>query len=333
MTRFALAAARPAAGSAAMATGIVSAALLTADVTALSEALMWVTLALWLALGSLLAVRVVVEPVRVRADAATPAALTGVAATAVLGSRLVTFGAAWAGAAMLALAALGLAALAPLVLRRWQRPATGSGFLLAVATEGLAVLAATVAATESARWLMWPATALIVAGALAYAFVLSSFDLRQLLDGAGDHWVAGGALAIAALAAAKLTAALARLHAPAATHDAGRIAALALWSAAIAWLPPLVASELARPRLRFDIRRWATVFPLGMYADMSMTVGRVAGAPPIDDLGHVVVWVAFAAWAVVSAAALARPALRRERISAGGGGARAPRSPGVRVDG
>ena len=36
-------------------------------------------------------------------------------------------------------------------------------------------------------------------------FTAARFDLRELLTGQGDHWVAGGALAISALAAGKIT--------------------------------------------------------------------------------------------------------------------------------
>jgi hypothetical protein len=35
-------------------------------------------------------------------------------------------------------------------------------------------------------------------------FVISRFDLRQLLSGLGDHWITGGALAISTLAAGNI---------------------------------------------------------------------------------------------------------------------------------
>lgn len=49
--------------------------------------------------------------------------------------------------------------------------------------------------------------------------------------------------------------------------DGGRIlkdVALGLWVLTMLWLPVLVAAELLRPRLRYDVRRWSTVFPFGM---------------------------------------------------------------------
>ena len=49
------------------------------------------------------------------------------------------------------------------------------------------------------------------------------------------------------------------------------------------------------------MRRWATVFPLGMYAACSFTVGRVTGLTGITSFGQVWTWVAFAATLVVLA--------------------------------
>jgi tellurite resistance protein TehA-like permease len=42
-----------------------------------------------------------------------------------------------------------------------------------------------------------------------------------------------------------------------------------------------------------DVRRWATVFPLGMYAACSLATGQVTGITGIADFGQVWTWVAF----------------------------------------
>ncbi len=76
-------------------------------------------------------------------------------------------------------------------------------------------------------------------------------------------------------------------------HQVLTTSTLVLWCLAMAWLLPLVASEVLRPRLTYDVRRWATVFPLGMYAACSFTAGQVAGISGIADFGHVWTWVAF----------------------------------------
>ena len=55
------------------------------------------------------------------------------------------------------------------------------------------------------------------------------------------------------------------------------------------WLAPLIAAEALRPRLSYDVRRWATVFPLGMYAACSFALGQVTG---ISVFARVWTWLA-----------------------------------------
>jgi predicted acyltransferase len=69
-------------------------------------------------------------------------------------------------------------------------------------------------------------------------------------------------------------------------QDALEISSLVLWCLAIAWLPVLVAAELLQPRLGYDVRRWATVFPVAMYAVCSFAAGSaadVAAIIPLDE--------------------------------------------------
>jgi tellurite resistance protein TehA-like permease len=132
--------------------------------------------------------------------------------------------------------------------------------------------------------------------------VISRFDFRQVLVGRGDHWVAGGALAISALAAGRITLSARSLGALGELTGALESVPVALWIAAIAWLPVLVVAEAIRPRLGYDVRRWATVFPVGMYAACSFVVGSAAGVAAITDFARLWIWVAVAVWAVVAAA-------------------------------
>jgi tellurite resistance protein TehA-like permease len=236
----------------------------------------------------------------------------GVAATAVLATRLEGLG--WTAAAWLL--AAGAVVLWGLTVPRVSlaRPATGSDFLPTVATQSLAVLAAVlggsaVAAVGAALW---------VVGLALYLGTVVRFELAQLTRGAGDQWVAGGALAISALACAELGHAGAPL-AP------WRDASIVLWIAAAAWLPLLVAGELARPRLSGAPARWSTVFPLGMYAAMSFAVGRLAGIDWMRSFARGWTWVAAAAWALVLL-----DAASRWSASGSGGCTAAPRSRGSR---
>ena len=74
---------------------------------------------------------------------------------------------------------------------------------------------------------------------------------------------------------------------------------MALWVATMLWLPLLVLAELLRPRLGYDLGRWSTVFPVGMYAACSFVVGAGVHAGAITSFARVWVWVALAVWAVV----------------------------------
>lgn len=285
--------ASPTAGGAVMGTAILSTALRDERRAVASAVLLGLALAGWAVLAAVMGTRIVRDRPRARAETVLPSALTGVAATAVLGTRLEQAGDAWAGWIALALAAAVWLALVARVLAHWRRPTDGGSFLLVVATESLAVLLAVLGGEVAAV----AALVLAVAGLAAYAWVLRDFDSGQVGRGAGDHWVAGGALAIAALAGAEI----ARSGALASAGIAD--ASVVVFALALAWLPLLVAGELLRPRPGFDVRRWATAFPLGMYAAAGYAVGAVDNSTWPRTFAAVWVWVAAAVWVLVAAAA------------------------------
>jgi tellurite resistance protein TehA-like permease len=82
--------------------------------------------------------------------------------------------------------------------------------------------------------------------------------------------------------------------------------ALVLWVLTMLWLPVLVVAEITHRRLRYDVRRWSTVSPIGMYAACSFVVGAAAPAGAIASFARVWVWIAVAVWAVVLVAMLCR---------------------------
>lgn len=190
----------------------------------------------------------------------------------------------------------------------------GGVFLCCVATQGLAVLGATLAAAESAAWLAHTALVLFWLGLILYGVAFFRFDLRQVLEGAGDQWIAGGALAISALAGSKLIAAdSARLYLwNDDDHGVLRAVTVALLMLDLAWYAVLLAAEVLRPRPRYDVRRWATVFPMGMTAAATLAVSAAVDLPWLRTPGEVLLWVAVAAWLAVAAwaAGAARTALR-----------------------
>jgi len=298
----------PTAGAAVMGTGIVSIGLARIGRAGLSDALLAVDVVLWLALCVVFALRLLGQHHRWRSEARSPGALTGVAGTAVLGARLALLGDHWALYVLAGFAALLWLVLVSPVLRHWQTPTVGVSFMVVVATESLAVLAALVALQQRAAWLGVLALVPLVLGIAAYVFVLSGFDLRQLVVGRGDHWIAGGALAIATLACARTAEAVDVSPSLAGLANILDDASFVLWLAAAAWLPALIVAEVLSPRLGYDLRRWSAVFPLGMYAVSSIAVASVTGHGWLRTFGRVWVWVAFAVWAVVFAATLLRSA-------------------------
>jgi tellurite resistance protein TehA-like permease len=292
----------PAGGGIVMATGIVSISLHLAGFEPVSKVLMALDIAVWLTFVAVFVHRFLRQRTRWLTEAATPAALTGIAGTCVLGTRLALFGWKPVAAALLIVAAVVWPVLLLTVIRHWTRGMPGAVFLVTVATQGLAVLSATLAGMWTLKWLAVIGVLLLAVGLALYVQALYRFDPRQVRTGAGDQWVAGGALAISALAASKLTA---FPHWRAVTHSTLRWLTLVVLFAALAWYAVVAVAELAWPRPRYDIRRWATVFPMGMSAAACLSAAAATGVGWLDPLGRVLLWVAFAAW-VVTALGLVR---------------------------
>ncbi|MER7463604.1 tellurite resistance/C4-dicarboxylate transporter family protein [Streptomyces sp. NPDC097981] len=292
----------PAAGAAVMAAGILSVGLHLVGADWLSLAALVVAGGLWLVLAAGFTARLVGDRGRFRAEAYTPAALTAVAATTVLGTRLSLLGLQPVAAALLVLAAVLWPVLLLAAIRHWKHRMPGAAFLVCVATQGLAVLAAVLSAAVHVDWLAWAALAAFCFGLLLYAAALVRFDFREVLQGAGDHWVAGGALAISALAGSKLTASPVWTGS---AHTALRIATLVTLALSLGWYVLLLGAELRRWRPRYDTRRWATVFPLGMTATACLSAAGPVGVGWLLPLGEVLLWIAVGAWLLTFAALVA----------------------------
>jgi tellurite resistance protein TehA-like permease len=286
----------PAAGAAVMSTGILSTAAQSAGLSVLSWALLVLAVLAELVLGVVLVGGLLTDRQGRLAEARTPAALTGVAATAVIGGRVASLGGTIAAWLLLAVSGLLWLVVLPVVLRHWQIPTVGASFLVCVSTEGLAALAATLGAVAGSRSAVVVASAAFLLGLVLYAFVLARFDWTQLRVGAGDQWVVAGALAITSLAGAQLVLAGDRLRLPGGLREPLRLLDLAIWVVAVAGYAVLLGCELRWPRLRYDVRRWATVFPMGMTAASSFAVAQADRLPPLTLFGHVLLWPALAAW-------------------------------------
>ncbi|MFB7996438.1 tellurite resistance/C4-dicarboxylate transporter family protein [Streptomyces sp. NPDC056002] len=276
-----------------MATGIISVGLNLTGHSVLSGIMLVLAAALWLVLAADFAIRLVRERDRWHSEADTPPALTAVAATTVLGTRISMFGLQTLAEALLALSALVWPVLLINVVRHWKPRMPGGVFLGCVATQGLVVLAATLAPAVDAHWLAYTGMVLFWGGVVLYCFALLRFDLREVVSGAGDHWVAGGALAISALAASKLVAT--GLWNDDDT-DVLRTMSFLLLALDVAWYVVLALAEVRWRRPGYDVRRWSTVFPMGMTAAAALSVSAAADVPWLRGPGQVLVWIAVAAW-------------------------------------
>ncbi|MGH2833874.1 MAG: tellurite resistance/C4-dicarboxylate transporter family protein [Solirubrobacteraceae bacterium] len=290
----------PASGAVVMGTGIVSIALSLDGQETLSVVLLALAAAAWVTLAVLLPARALRDRSRFREDVGLPAAFTAVAGTEVLGTRLTLLGWTWAAAALLAIGLVVWLGLIGPVLRNWRTPTVGASFILTVGTESLALLAAALALADHTGWLLDASLPPFVLGLCFYAFVLRHFDRTQLAKGRGDHWVTGGALAISTVAAGRITLAAEHLRVLHGAVETLKVVSLVLWVLALAWLPVLLFAEARWPRRDYYVRRWSTVFPVGMYAACSFVVGDIASVPAITSFARVWVWVAVAVWAVVA---------------------------------
>ncbi|MCX3058358.1 tellurite resistance/C4-dicarboxylate transporter family protein [Streptomyces beihaiensis] len=317
----------PAAGAAVMATGIVSVGLHTVGPEALSVLLLALGSALWLVLAYDYTDRFVRDRARWEREADSPPALTAVAATTVLGTRYALLGWDWLAGVLLVIAVVVWPVLLYVVVRHWRPRMPGAVFLGTVATQGLAVLGATLSARLGVAWLGYAAMVMFWFGLVVYVAAFMRFELRQVLTGAGDHWVAGGALAISTLAAAKLVLAD-RAEGLWNTDESQVLRDMCglLLASAAAWYVVLAVAELVEPRPRYDVRRWSTVFPMGMTAAATLAVATAVDTSWLTGPGRVLVWIGLAAWlaAAVGAGRVVRRASR---------GAHGTKTPTVRSTG
>ncbi|APA98067.1 MFS transporter [Nocardia seriolae] len=288
----------PAMGAFVMATGIISVGLHLTGFETLSRAGLVLAAIIWLALATDFGSRLLWTHTRWESEADTPPALTAVGATTVLGTRIALLGWHFAATALLVIAAIVWPVLLGLVIAHWNRRMPGAVFLVCVATEGLAVLGATLARAGVGDWLAVAALMCFVLGLLLYAAAFAHFDLTQIWRGAGDHWVMTGALAISALAGSQLVG----WH-----HWTGwldsilRTLTLALVGLNLAFYVLLVVAEVVSFRPGYNLRRWATVFLLGMTAVAALSAGAALDSAWARLLGRALLAVAAATWLLVAA--------------------------------
>ncbi|TQC43647.1 hypothetical protein EEB14_41885 [Rhodococcus sp. WS4] len=271
---------------------IVSVALHLAEFEAFSRMWLAVGVAVWLLLVVVFLIRLTGDRARWIDEADTPPAPTGVAATSVLGTRCALLGWEPVAVAALVITVVAWIVLMPAVIRHWVSPTVGVHFLMCVATQAIAVLGATLAIAATAWWLAAAALLVFGLGLGFYVAVLVRFSFDQLRVGAGDHWVFAGGLAISALAAGKLADAAVVVEWPGVLHRTLQVGAVVIVGIALASYAVLVVCEIRWPRVRYDVRRWSTAFPMGMTSAAALTDAAAAEAAWLRPVGAVLVWPA-----------------------------------------
>lgn len=312
-----------------MATGIMSIGISSAGVTWLSVSLLWLAIVCFAVLVALSAWRLVSFRDNLVADLGDPARSFGfftfVAATDVVGARLVADGHRLVAAGLLVLAAVAwlfLGYLIPAMVARGRSAhpplsgANGTWFIWVVASQSVAVLAATLEPSfdTGRRELALVAVFSWSVGLFLYGTVAVLVAVRLLLfrvepaEVTPPYWVAMGATAISVVAGSKIVE---MASAPMVTAAGALIAGLAVlfWGFGT-WLIPalLVAGYWRHVRHRVPLAYgpslWSIVFPLGMYGVGSAYLGQVDHLPIVRAIGHVEIWVALVVWAVVFVAML-----------------------------
>jgi tellurite resistance protein TehA-like permease len=261
-----------------------------------------------------------------------PGFFTSIAATAVLGSQFILFGASRPIAIALgALAALlwlllTYAIFTALTIKR-DKPAldkgiNGAWLLAVVAPQSLAVLAALLAGGMAQPWklqLNFFALSMWLWGGMLYVWMISLIFYRYTFfafaaaDLTPPYWINMGAMAISTLAGSLLVA-----NAPDAPFLQSLLPFLKgftvlYWATGTWWIPMLlllVAWRYLHQRfpLRYDALYWGAVFPLGMYSASTHEMSRALGLDFLGGVAPVFFYAALAAWALAFIGLLRRTA-------------------------
>lgn len=337
-----------------MATGIVSIAMQNHHAYPISVTLLWLAGIEYVALLGVYLWRLASFRSAAAADLSHPGRAFGyftfIAATGVLGTRLaldqhhaaalVLLAAGW-----LAWLVLGYVIPWAAVLGRARHPilqyANGTWFIWVVASQSIAVLAATLEPSVDLgrRELALLAVFSWSVGIFLYAAAGILVAARMLAypvrpdDMTPPYWVSMGATAITVLAGARIVE---MADAPMVTATRGLVAgaSVVFWAFGTWLIPPLVAAGVWRHvvhriPLRYEAPLWSVVFPLGMYGVGSHYLGQTDHLPIVEAIGANESWVALAAWAVTFVAMLAHLARSLARPPAPPTGSANTRVPGA----
>jgi len=307
-----------------MATGIVSIGAWEFGLAVLATGLFVFNVAAYIVVVCLTALRLIRYPRAFLADMTDhrlgPGFFTAVAGSCILGIQCLLMVRSLAAATVFlgfgTALWLGLtyAIFAAFTVKR-EKPAlekglTGAWLIAVVATQSIAVLAASIAAQRSQPVrleLNFFALAMWLLGGVLYGWIISLIFYREtfLAFSPGDltppYWISMGAMAISTLAGAKL------LHN---TPDGPFLVTLLpflkgftvlYWTTGTWWIPMLLMLEvwqhlMQRFPLRYNPLYWGAVFPLGMYSVATAEMAAALGLPFLAPWARIFFVVALAAW-------------------------------------
>ncbi len=313
----------PAYWAATMATGILATDAMDQGIEWLSHLLLALAGAWYLIVAIAVVGIAIRSPRRLWELLVTPATafgfLTFVTATSVLGAGVDALGwpdvplALWlVGSTAWCLLTYRLAVT--LTLASWEAiwsSVSGSWLLTVVETQALVVLGASLDAHDHSAVLAVACTSLWFCGLAFYGAIVLLILARILLratrpeEVTPDYWICMGALAITSLAGIHL---LQVPHPPALAAASFVVGlTLAAWVVGTAWIPWLVGMELWRLRhdastRNYEVQRWSTIFPLGMYGAATFGLGADLRLPALEAIGHAVFWIGLGCWALVAVA-------------------------------
>lgn len=193
-----------------------------------------------------------------------------------------------------------------------HKPALGAGingswFLLTVATQSVAVVAALLLARSANDLLAFVAIGAFTLGIMLYVIVMTMVFLRWTFhalepsEADPPAWIAAGAVAISVLAGSNLL--LARDTSPRIARIAPFLEGMVMmvWATATFWFPLMIAVGVwrhlvRRIPLRYHPSYWALVFPLGMYAAATYRMNTATGIDFLDWLPKLALAGALVAW-------------------------------------
>jgi tellurite resistance protein TehA-like permease len=311
-----------------MATGIVSIAASLLEMHFVAVGLLWINIAAYAVLCTLLVIRVTKYFPRVRTDlndhVRGPGFFTIIAATCVLGSQLVVV----AGRPDLAVVLwfLGLAlwivimyAFFTLITIREDKPPlekglNGAWLIAAVATQSISVLGTMLAdhLTAYRETLLFFTLCMFLIGCMLYLLLITlifyrfTFLTLTIETLTPPYWINMGAVAITTLAGARLILAAGDSRVLAELLPFLKGFTLFFWASGTWWIPLLFILGFWRHvykrfPIRYDPQYWGMVFPLGMFTVCTFQLSRAINFEPLMWIPAVSIYIAFAAWIAASA--------------------------------